>query len=513
MSASISDDFKRLFLDGIWRSFYNLDVDSDRDSDRYYIGIGRCEPWDNATDTPPAANPDKETSIGFRSGLQGVKIVNDLSYVVPRYNWSAGSIYSAWSNKYHSETTVGALRDIPGSYYVITDEQNVYVCLQQGMTDEGVIRNSLYKPTNITPEPFEAGPDGYVWKFLYNVGVYNSRRYLTSEWIPVERIEDSNNGGPLASTLSASRLTQVLNQILAVPGEILSIDVDSGGKGYTSSPTVKVHGYDVDSADEAKAYARINSEGKVFQIVMKADQSSGSYSFGRGYDERTYITLSGGGGTGAKVSPQVYVDSGGMGHDPRKDLNASALMFTARIIGDERKNFSVDNDFRQVGLIRNPMRDSLNDSQYAGIVGDSAFTGVRGNALRKIYVTAGLDEEMTTLDNTVTGVNSNASAILDYYDIYIDSDCCDSTQNTTNHVLYVHQTRETGFSHFQKSETVTVSDGAGTVTIVPHADSDMPALRWADVDAYSGELLYVDNREAIDRDEDQTEDIKIVIDL
>ena len=64
-----------------------------------------------------------------------------------------------------------------------------------------------------------------------------------------------------------------------------------------------------------------------------------------------------------------------------------------------------------------------------------------------------------------------------------------------------------------KGEPVELSDGGGTASIVAHADSDMPALRWADVDAFSGEILYVDNRVPIDRDEDQTEDIKIVIDL
>ena len=513
MSASISDDFKRAFLDGIWRSFYNLDVDSDKDSDRYYIGIGRSETWNNSTDTPPDAAPDRETVLGFQSGLQGVKVVNDLSYVVPRYNWSAGSIYSAWSNKHHSETTIGALQDLPGSYYVITDEQNVYVCLQQGMTDEGVVRNSLYKPTEITPAPFEAGPDGYVWKFLYNVGVYNARRYLTSEWIPVERITDSSDGGPSTGSLSASRLTQVLNQALATPGQLLAIDVDSGGTGYTSAPSVTIRGQGIDSANEAKAYARINDQGQVFQIVMKDSQGAGAYSFGEGYDARTHVTLSGGGGSGASISAQVFVDSGGMGFDPRKDLNASAIMFTARIVGDEYKIFNVNNDFRQVGLLRNPMKDSLNDSAYAGVLGDSAFAGVRGGALRKLYVGAGLNADLTDLDNTVTGTNSGATAIVDYYDTYIDSDCCDSTQNTTHNVLYVHQTPSTGFSKFQKGEPVTVSDGAGTATIIAHADSDMPALRWASVDAFSGEVLYVDNRVPIDRDEDQTEDIKIVVDL
>lgn len=513
MSAAITDDFKRLFLDGVWRSFYNLDVDSNNDSDRYYIGIGRSETWNNTTDTPPTATGDTETRLLFQSGLQGVKIVNDLSYVVPRYNWSAGSVYSAWSNKYHSDTTIGALQDIPGSYYVITDEQNVYMCLQQGITDAGVIRNSLYKPTAVTPEPFEAGPDGYVWKFLYNVGVYNSRRYLTSEWIPVERIQDSTAGGPGTGSLSASRIAQVVNQALAVPGQILSIDVDSGGTGYTSAPTVTIYGQNIDSEGVAKAYARINDQGKVIQIVMKDSEGAGSYSFGQGYDERTYVTLTGGGGTGAEISAQVFVDSGGMGFDPRKDLNASALMFTARIVGSEYEIFSVNNDFRQVGLLRNPLKDSLNDSAHAISAGDSNFAGVRGSSLRKIYVGAGIDDTLTDLDNTVTGTNSGAVAYLDYYKTYIDSDCCDSTQNTSHNVLYVHQTPETGYLRFQKGEPVTVSSGAGTATIIAHADSDMPALRWADVDAFSGEVLYVDNRVPIDRDEDQTEDIKIVVDL
>ena len=166
MSATITDKFKQVFLDGIWRSFNNLDVDSNRDSDRYYIGIGRSEAWDDTDETPPTATPDRETQVGFQSGLQGVKQVVDLSYVVPRYNWSAGSIYTAWSNKNHSDTTVGALQDRAGPYYVITDEQNVYVCLQQGKTDEGIVRNSLYKPDEVTSQPFEAGPDGYVWKYI-----------------------------------------------------------------------------------------------------------------------------------------------------------------------------------------------------------------------------------------------------------------------------------------------------------------------------------------------------------
>lgn len=159
------------------------------------------------------------------------------------------------------------------------------------------------------------------------------------------------------------------------------------------------------------------------------------------------------------------------------------------------------------------MKDSVNDSAYAGVIGDSAFTGVRGNALRKLYVGSGIDDALTNLDNTVTGVTSGAVAYLDYYDTYVDSDCCDSSLNGTHNVLYVHQTLETGFAKFHKDEAVTLSSAAGTASIIAHADSDMPALRWSDFDAFSAEVLYVDNRVSIDRDEDQTEDIKIVVDL
>ena len=516
MPASITDKYKRLMLDDLWRSFHNLDANRIGDSDFYHIGIGKSEEW-TIDETPPDPSGDLETASSFQSGLQGVKQVADLSYVIPRYNWSAGTTYTAWSNNNHSETTVGALQDIAGPYYVITEEQNVYVCLQQGKTDEGVVRNSIYKPDQISAVPFEAGPDGYIWKFLYNVGVYNARRYLTSEWMPVEQIVDSSLGGPAYSTLSASRLAQLINQTVSVPGEVLGIRVKNGGSGYKSSnpPTITIESpKEINSANTASAYARIDdTTGEIFQVVMKENSLVSEYSFGEGYDHRTYVTISGGDGSGATFHPEVHLDSGGLARNPRADLNASALMYTTRLIGTEYNIFDVGNDFRQVGLIRNPLKDSLNDSQFAGVIGDSAFTGVRGNALRKIYVGAGINEELTDLDNTVTGLSSGASAYVDYYKIYVDSDCCDSGLNSTHNVLYVHQTDSTGYGTFQKDEVVELSDGAGTATIIKHADSDMPAMRWADLDAFSGEVLYVDNRVPIDRDGDQTEDIKIVIDL
>lgn len=502
MSATITDKYKRYLLDDLYASFNG-------DSDVYYVGIGRSEEWPD-DDVPPTPTPSQETISQFQSSLQAVKRTLDCSFVVPRHNWSAGSIYTAWSDRNSSDTTIGPFEDIEGPYYVITDDNNVYVCLQQGMTDDGRPRNSIYKPTQVDENPFVAGPDGYVWRFLYNVGTYNSRRYLTSHWIPVEHILDSDMGGPPGSELSASRQAQALIQHFAVPGQVISIEVDSGGINYNpeSPPQIQIRGDHV--GDSARAYARIDEQGKIFQVVMKDSNFGVDYQFGSGYGEKTWITVEGGGGSGASLRPVVHLDSGGLGFDPRNDLNSSALMYSTRIVGDEYKIFSVNNDFRQVGLIKNPLKDSSTADLFA----DSAeFTELRGTALKKIYVGDGIIAEHTDLDNTVTGVNSGAVARLDYYDTYIDSDCCDSTQNTSHNVLYVHQTHETGFKSFEKGEVVEVNYGAGNASIISHADSTVPAMRFGDVLNYSGDVLYVDNRVQIDRDEDQTEDVKIVIDL
>ena len=508
MTATITDKFKRELLDDLYTSFnhaFDSGVTADS-SDYYYIGIGRSEEWEDDAN-PPAPTPSKETVASFRSGLAGVKRVLDQSYVVPRRNWTAGSVYTPWSDKNHSDTTVGALEDIAGPYYVITEELNVYVCLAQGMTDDGVVRNSLYKPEEISAQPFVAGPDGYVWRFLYNIGTYNSRRYLTSEWMPVEKILDSSEGGPSSDALSASRLGQALIQLSAVPGEVLAIEVDSTGVGYTSAPTITIHsGPDASPTALAKAYGRIDGNGRLFQVVMK-DSEDGPYSFGAGYDDKTWVTVSGGGaGRGASLRPVVHTEGGGLGEDPRLDLNSSSMMYSVRIIGDELQTMNIDNDFRQVGLIKNPLRDSDHPA-------DSDFTDLRGSALKKIYVGSGIDADFTDLDNTVTGTSSGAKALLDYYRVYVDSDCCDPLLNTSHNVLYVHQTAETGFKQFTVGEAVELNFNGGSANIIGHTDSDVPAMRPADVDPYSGEVLFVDNRLYIERDADQTEDVKIIIDF
>ena len=101
-------------------------------------------------------------------------------------------------------------------------------------------------------------------------------------------------------------------------------------------------------------------------------------------------------------------------------------------------------------------------------------------------------------DKTISGV-SGAKA----YVVKTDSD----------EVWYI-QDSDTGFQPFRESEVISEIDGSGAGTLDDSSvDGDSFAYINGDVDTSTGEIMYIDNRAAIQRSADQTEDIKIIIQL
>jgi hypothetical protein len=165
-------------------------------------------------------------------------------------------------------------------------------------------------------------------------------------------------------------------------------------------------------------------------------------------------------------------------------------MFNAKLEGDETNSFITSNDFRQIGLIRNPVET---DSAANGAL----FTATAGNVLNRLKF--GSIAQNFSEDKTILGSTSAAQAYVDRFD--------------SNFVWY-HQTDSTGYSLFIEGETVTETDGNGEgILDSASVDGDTDAFTKATVKSFSGELLYVDNRAAIERDPNQTEDIKVIIQL
>lgn len=422
------------------------------DSDNFYIGIGRSEQWDELDDAPiPISHLAEEKRA--RESLQSIIQVPDHSYVVPKHNWQNGTLYSAYSD------TVAGYPNNP--YYVLTQANAVYICLYANKNNNGITQSSTVEPSGSSKVPFRTG-DGYIWKFLYTLGTAEQSKFLSSGYMPVKLVIDD----PSNTTID---IEQLGIQDSAVPGQIGSFEIVDPGTGYTGNPVVTIFG---DGISLAKAAATA-ANGVITKVAII--DSAGVPVLGSNYNQ-VEVVLTGGGFTTPAVVRAVIAPKGGYGADPRNDLKSTAIMFNAKPSGAQAGDFIIGNDFRQIVLLRGVL-------QYDGV---SPFEDPTGRAGKKLTKQSG-DFSTFAHDGIVTGTPSGARARIDFVD---------------SAFLIVHQNETTGYQTFQPSDALTTTEaGSGTM------DSEQPP----EIDIYSGKVLLIDNRDAITRSADQTEDLKPII--
>ena len=105
-------------------------------------------------------------------------------------------------------------------FYVVTDEFNVYQCIDNNNNSA-----STEKPTGTTVDAIKT-TDGYIWKFLYNIPIALRNKFLTDTYMPV--------------------VTALRDQFYSA-GSLKTVRIDQGGTGYTSGTiTVQGDGYATD---------------------------------------------------------------------------------------------------------------------------------------------------------------------------------------------------------------------------------------------------------------------------
>ena len=454
----ITDQFKKQVLDDI------LDDFADSASSRYYAAIGRSEDW-NDSDVATVPTNDALSVRRARHSMQSLKLIEDLSYVVPRRTWTANLIYSAY------DTNDVGYPENP--FYIINSNNEVYICLEQGKKQDGSSELSTVQPTgNTEGSPFRTS-DGYTWKFLYSIGALRADKFISSAYMPVRYVASTDSNSP------AEDLQQEIVQNNAVKGQIVGYKVTNGGSGYTSNPVVEIKGNGIN----ATAFA-VRAGDAIVDIKVKADSAgnSGASYFGEGYDYAN-VVISGGGGDSATARPIIVSNPTGIGSNPVIDLKSNGVMFNTKPEGDEDGDFILgDEIFRQVTLVRNPRTDSAEGT---------LLTSTSARALRKIVVTSGSGfTNLATQKSTILGSSSGAKAIID--------------ETNDSSTIWYHQNETTGFTTFTVDDTISV-EGQGSIS------GSVVSLSEGEVNPYTGELLYIDNRSAVTRSADQTEDIKIVI--
>ena len=449
MTAIVTDNLRKNLSD-----LFLAEVENASDSHQFYIGIGKSDVW-NATDTLVDPTQTDKEERDHRHNLQSVKKVEAASFVIPRENWSSGREYSAWS-----DASVG----IPSnSYYVMTDVNEVFICLKAAKNASGVVQKSLNKPAvpagkNIA-EPFELA-DGYVWKFLYAISAGKANSFLSAGFIPVQNIPGAAG--------NAFETDQKSVQDSAIGGQIIGIEIESNGEGYGSStPTVTIRG----NGTAAAATATLLSG-----QVVKVEMNNESAGLGSGYDYAEVIFS--GSPTKPAKARAVIGPREGLGLDARNDLKASSIMLNIKPDGTVSDTFIVNNSFRQISLFKNIQEK---DSAASGKI----FEGTSSRTLR--YMKSA-DAANLTIGREIT--DTSTPPIKAYIDDIQDSD------------IYYHQNDSSGFGVFANSATI--SDGINSITV----DS---ASVLSLVNPYSGDIIYMENRAKILRDAAQQEDIKVIL--
>src|SRR5210317_273483 len=169
----------------------------------YYMGIGRPQAWATSTrgdsrtqyegtDASPLTPVDsvsQEYHV-FDDLLAAKRVTSsDVSIVIPRRNWTTGTVYDYYRHDYGHYVTgstssvvtsdSGATALYDATFYVLTDDNNVYKCL-----DNNSGANSTVEPTGTSTSVLSTA-DGYKWKYMYSLSAAQQTNFLSTDFMAV----------------------------------------------------------------------------------------------------------------------------------------------------------------------------------------------------------------------------------------------------------------------------------------------------------------------------------------
>ena len=499
MSAIITEKFRQHNANQFHESF------SEAAASVYYLFIGKATAWTSGTTTgndssppTPADSVGESEYYAWDSMLAAKKIAStDITFAIPRRNWSNGTTFDMYKHNISSSntSTSGASNLYDSTFYFITSDFRVYKVLD----NNGGTAYSGSEPTSESSAPFALG--GYVLKFMYQISASDAAKYLTTDFAPV-----STN-----STVSAA----------AVDGAIESLAI-TGGSGYTDGTYyAAVYGDGTSQGTSSGAIVRITiSSGSIVSFGLTAGSDTTIHNAGTGYtfgtvnlgSEFTFsdaaLTTSSSVGSGTGGAIEVIISpKGGHGNDAVVELGGHYVMNTITLTQAEGDDFSTANDFRQVGLLLDPTTygtstiASSSTARQTFVVKGSSTTG-----------TFEADEIITQATTGAVGrvVEFDSSRSL----LYFQQERFGNYGTNSSNGGYVAfsganvitgSTSEATLTPSTTTETITLAN-ANTLTLTTGYQN--PELQ-----PDSGKILYLENRKPIQRDSDQTEDIKLIIEF
>jgi hypothetical protein len=337
-------------------------------------------------------------------------------------------------------------------FYIKNRFDQVFKCLWNNSDANSTIE-PYFEPGTFNANQVFQGADNYKWKYMYTITSGNKVKFMDDAWMPVP--VGSHIPNPVSTYAGA--------------GDIEVINIINSGTNYNSLSTIYVN----ITGDGTGASANVIISGNTITDIAIANTGS-NYTYAN-------VSIVSSNGTGAIAQTHVS-PIGGHGYDPATELGARHVMLTCSFNKDESGNLPTDIDFRQLGVIVNP-------SAYFG----SAV--YRANA--SIYKTTtdfvlsqgfGVYTPDETVFQSTTGllIDSTFSATVLSFD---------STTNT----LKLINTKGTAIN-----SGIILGNSTGTARVILQQ-------RTPEFIPYSGYMIYLENREPIQRNSDGSEQFKLVL--
>lgn len=334
--------------------------------DTYYLFIGRSTPWSQSDTSPDTPIDTEQTSYGYLRDALALRRLNDtdVAYVVPKYVWSNGATYQMYD---HRTTRDEFANTALGAPYVVTSTNDVFKCIFNGRTSDNVATTAISiqeptiagvaSPSDLVTSDAENNKF-YVWKYLYSIPEIAAQKFETAAYIPVINPSDTIDSGTGDVQSDSSATYAVFDAARKTGnGAIYQIVVNEGGSDYdpNNTPAVIIEG------DGTGAEASVRLTGNVVTGIHMVAYGQ-NYSFAN-------VSFAAASGTGAEataiITPRApfsntsgthYISNHGI--NPRHELHAHQVMLYAELTGSEGGLITTANEYRRIGIVKNPLLQS-----------------------------------------------------------------------------------------------------------------------------------------------------------
>ena len=485
MAAIITNKFRINNAEQFTESF------SEASPETYYLFIGRAHSWASDVDvqgntiaegtdaSPPTPNDDVTSEFYNWDDMLGAKLIasTDVSRVIPRRNWTTGTTYDMYEHNIGSgnASASGATNLWDSTFVVMNSSYAVYKVIE----NDGATASTV-EPTSTSNSIF-ATSDGYRWKYMYSLTSAETLNFMSTDFIHCST----------DSTVSAAAVDGALDTALVV----------AGGSSYSTSSGATISAIPIRGDGSSGVASVVIASGAVASVSITTAGTGYTYAYIRNADIIT-ATNAGGAGSGANINV-IIPPKGGHGANALKELGAFYVMMNKSLVGIEgTSDIGVTNDFRRIGLMRNPTNFGTTTVATASTrrqIYAAVFSSVSGTFVA--------DEEINQASTGAVG------KVIEY--------------DATNKLLYWVQTRfpdvgtdtDGNATAFSGANAITGQTSSAAATPLTSSSTDVNGVSITsgystpELAADSGDIIYVEERSPITRASDQTENIKLIIEF